>query len=65
MNELDIALAQAIDAAWERHAQHVTLHVPTGCYSRREVRGGEVIGRLSFNLAVHEVVEQIQQGVKP
>lgn len=51
-----IAIIQAIDAAWERHCQQLMIHVPTGCESLRQVKGGEVMGRLGFNLAVQEVV---------
>ena len=54
-----IAIIQAIDAAWEQHAQRIVLQVPTGCDSLRHVQGGEVMGRLGFNLAVMAVVESI------
>jgi hypothetical protein len=57
-----IAIIQAIDAAWEKHAQRIVLQVPTGCDSLRQVQGGEVIGRLGFTLAVMGVMETVMGG---
>lgn len=54
-----VAIVQAIDAQWEKHAQRIVLQVPTGCDSLRQVQGGEVMGRLGFNLAVMAVMESI------
>lgn len=54
-----VAIVESIDAAWEKHAQCIVLQVPTGCDSLRQVHGGEVMGRIGFNLAVIAVVEQI------
>lgn len=54
-----IAIVQAMDAAWDRHSQQITLSIPTGCGSHREVKGGEVMGRLGFNLAVMTVIDSV------
>lgn len=59
-----IAIIQAMDAAWEKHSQPITLSVPTGCDSMREVKGGDVMGRLGFNLAVMAVIDSVI-GVMP
>ena len=59
LNARRIAVVEAMDAAWEKHAQHIVLQVPTGCDSLRQVQGGAVMGRLGFNLAVMAVVEQL------
>lgn len=60
-----VALFEAIDGAWSRHAQPLQISVPSGCGATRQISGGHVMGRMGFVIAAKEIIDRLNGETVP
>lgn len=60
-----VALINAIAAAWNKHAQPITVSVPGGAGTCQQLEAGKTMGRIGFIIAAKEVLDTINGDTAP
>lgn len=60
-----VAMVNAIDAAWDKYAQPITVSIPGGAGTHRRIEAGKTMGRLSFCIAATEVLDTLNGDTAP